>query len=181
MNVKLLLMRYELRCEQDNWWPHFERHRDECIRFLENFGWLRQNLIRRNITPKSPVLQRNRWLENGIPRVIKAIQAFTYEDYQHTYAPTNEPSDPRAHGRKYHLLKEMQETFHTYMPENWSQMATCRALASIMNQMKITNAKKNEWSPGSIKRFLARGPDPRLGVTITIRSPNLVPWYVRPE
>jgi hypothetical protein len=175
------LMHYESACEQGNWWPSFQRDVDSSIQFLRGFPRLRENASRRGHAPQHQKLWHNKRLPKEVQSVIDAIEAFTYEDYQHTNAPTNEPSDPRTHGRKHCLLKEMEEAFHTYMPEDWPHMATCRALAAIMNQMQITNAKGKQWSAGSIKRFLRRGPDPRLGVTITIRRQNIVPWYTRPE
>ena len=90
------LMDYEFWCEQDNWWPRFERDRDRCIKFLENFSWVPKDFKRRDITPNDPVLQHNRWLEKYIQRLIKAIHAFTYKDYQRTYNPTNEPRSTRS-------------------------------------------------------------------------------------
>jgi hypothetical protein len=75
----------------------------------------------------------------------------------------------------------MDKAFTTYMPETWSQVATYRALASIMNQMQITNANGKTWSAGAIKTFLVRGPDPRLRFTIKLATPTIKSWYMRPE
>jgi hypothetical protein len=175
------LMHYESWCKQYNWWPHFQRQRDESIQFLENFQQQLNRLRRRTVTPKSRVLKNNRWLEQNIPKVIQGLQAFTYDDYQQTHAPTNEPRDPRAHWRKYHLLNEMKEAFNTYKPDKWREEMTYRALAAIANQMKITNAKGKEWLPGSIKRFLAWGPDSHITFTVHLTQPEVVPWYTRPE
>ena len=102
------LMHYESCCEEGNWWPNFERQRDISITFLKGFAWLRKNASRRGFTPKNPILWHNRKLQAEIQHVIQAAEAFTYDDYRKTYAPTNKPSDPRAHGRKYDLLTQMQ-------------------------------------------------------------------------
>jgi hypothetical protein len=104
-----------------------------------------------------------------------------YNDYQHTNAPTNVPRDPRTHGRKYDLLNEMKEAFNTYKPEKWSQEATYRALAAIVNQMQISNTEGKQWTPAAIKQLLKRGPDSRLTFTVQLTPPNVVPWYTRPE
>jgi hypothetical protein len=174
------LMHYESQCEQLDSWLSFQLDRDRCISFLESFLSLRTNASRRGFPSKNPVLWHNRKLPDNIQKVIKAVESFTYDNYQHTAAPTNEPGDPRAHGNKYDLLTKMKEAFSTYKPEKWGDDATFRALAAIANQMEIWNAKGKRWKPGAIKQLLKRGPHPRLRFTINITRPNVVPWYTRP-
>jgi hypothetical protein len=175
------LIDYEIACEQGNWWPYFERDRDRAITFLENFSWVVKDLRRRGITCNDPVLQHNRWLDKTILKLIQAVHAFRYEDYRRTYNPTNEPGDPRAHSRKWNLLRQMNEAFCSHMPPEWSEEASYRALAAIINQMQIWNAQGKPWTPAAVKRLLKRGPDPRLTLTIHLTRPNVVPWYTRPE
>lgn len=175
------LMHYEHWCEQANSWPHFQMRQDVCITFLKDFLWLRKNASQRGFTPQDPKLWHNRRLPDDIQRVIHAVEAFNYNDYQHTKAPTNEPRDPRAHGRKHDLLNEMKEAFSTYKPEKWSEEATYRALAAIVNQMEIWNTKGKEWTPSAIKQLLKRGPNSCLTFTVHLTRPNVVPWYTRPE
>ena len=103
-------------------------------------------------------LWHNKSLPGDIQQLIHAVEAFTYDDYLHTNAPTNKPRDPRTHGRKYDLLNEMNEAFSTYKPERWGQEATYRALAAIVNQLEIWNAKRKEWTPAAIKQLLKRCP-----------------------
>jgi hypothetical protein len=175
------LMHYEYWCEQFDSWLSFEIDRDRCTRFLKSFLWLWKNASRRGFAPKNPVLWHNRKLPVNIQSVIQAVESFTYDDYQHTNAPTNKPGDPRAHGNKYDLLTKMKEAFSTHMPTEWRQEATHRALVTIMNQLKITNAQGKEWNDNTVRRFLARGPNSRLSFTVHLTRPNVVPWYTRPE
>jgi hypothetical protein len=123
-------------------------------------------------------------LEQSDPfqEVINILQAITAKDYQRAGGPTNTPHDPRAHLNKWHLLREMNEAFRGFKPMKWSEAATYRALAAILNQMQICNAEGGEWTSGAIKTFLARGPDPRLTLfTIRLTRPNVEPWYTRPQ
>ena len=175
------LTNYEYWCEQANSWAHFQMRQDVCITFLEDFLWLRTNASRRGFAPKDPKLWHNKSLPGDIQQLIHAVEAFTYDDYLHTNAPTNKPRDPRTHGRKYDLLNEMNEAFSTYKPERWGQEATYRALAAIVNQLEIWNAKRKEWTPAAIKQLLKRCPDSRLTFTVHLTRPNVVPWYTRPE
>jgi hypothetical protein len=175
------LMYYESWCEYLDSWQSFQADRDRSIKFLRRFPWLRKNASRRGFTPQDPALWHNKRLPKDIQNVIHGVEAFTYDDYQHTNAPTNEPGDHRAHSNKYDLLRDMKEAFSAHMSEEWTQEATYRALATIVNQMKIVNAKGKRWTPNAIKRFLLCGPDPRLELTIKLTRRNLVPWYTRPE
>jgi hypothetical protein len=175
------LIDYEHWCEQANSWPHFQMRRDACITFLKDFLWLRKNASQRGFTPQDPKLWHNRSLPNNIQRVTDAVDAFNYNDYQHTNAPTNEPRDPGTRGRKYDLLNNMNKAFSTYKPEKWSNEATYRALAAIVNQMEISYSKDKQWTPAAIKQLLKRDPNRRLTFTVHLTRPNVVPWYTRPE
>jgi hypothetical protein len=175
------LMHYEYWCEQANSWAHFQMRQDVCITFLEDFLWLRTNASRRGFAPKHQKLWHSKRFRKDIELLIEAVKGFTYNNYQHANAPTNEPRDPRTHGRKYDLLNEMKEAFSTYKPEKWGEEATYRALAAIVNQMDITNAKRKPWKAAAIKQLLKRGPDSRLTFTVHLTRPNVLPWYTRPE
>ena len=175
------LMQYESWCEYFYRWPRFEKQRDICIALLRTVRNLKSALGRRGFSWEDPTLKHKRTIDDRIEEVIDIVEAITYTDYQHAGAPTNTPGDPRAHGDKFNLLLKMEEAFRTHMPATWSQAATYRALATIMNQLQIKNAQGKEWHPNAVKRFLARGPDPRLTFTVHLARPNVVPWYTRPE
>jgi hypothetical protein len=175
------LMHYESRCESIYGWPKFQEQQNTTIASLKMVQDFIGALRRRSVKLKDPAFKHRRKLEDPIERTIGIIKGITYQDYQRAGAATDTPGDPRAHGNKYILLNEMKESFSACMPDKWPQAATYRALATIVNQMKITNADGKVWSPDAIKRFLARGPDPRLRVTITLTSPNSKPWYTRPQ
>jgi hypothetical protein len=175
------LMHYESWCEYVYGWPTFQEQGDACVTYLKNLQYRIRALRRRGAKRKNPMLYHRRNVEKDLESAITIIQAVTYEDYQRSGAPTDTPGDPRAHSNKYMLLKDMDNAFRTYGPEKWTQAATHRALAAIMNQMQIKNADGKEWKPNSIKQLLKRGLDPRLKVQITLTRPKVVPWYTRPE
>jgi hypothetical protein len=175
------LMHYESWCEYVYGWPQFQDERERAVSFLSNVQAIMSALRQKGSKRKDPTLKNKRKLEDEIDKTINISNAITYQDYQRAGAPTDTPGDPRAHGNKHYLLTKMQEAFRTYMPENWSDMATYRALAAIMNQMQIKNADGRDWKPNSIKQLLKRGPHPRLTWSIHLTHPNVEPWYTRPE
>ena len=144
------LTNYEYWCEQANSWAHFQMRQDVCITFLEDFLWLRTNASRRGFAPKDPKLWHNKSLPGDIQQLIHAVEAFTYDDYLHTNAPTNKPRDPRTHGRKYDLLNEMNEAFSTYKPERWGQEATpcsgsdCQSAGDLECQTQRMDASRHQ-------------------------------------
>jgi hypothetical protein len=175
------LIRYEWWCEFDNGWPKFQEERERSIAFLETVKDLKKALGRAGFSWENPTLKHKRNFTDRIDEVITIVTAISEHDYQHSGAATNMPHHPRVHGNKFNLLSAMEKAFTTYMPETWPQVATYRALASIMNQMQITNANGKTWSAGAIKTFLVRGPDPRLRLTIKLTTPTIKSWYTRPE
>jgi len=175
------LMHYESWCEYVYRWPKFQEQQAACLAFLRAVQDLKSRVRHRGFKLKDPTLKHRRTLDAQIEDVINIVTAIRYQDYQHAGAATDTPSHPRAHGNKWGLLNDMHQAFSTYKPEKWSKAATYRALAAIMNQMKITNAEGEDWKPDAIKKLLKRGPDPNLALTIHLTHPNVVPWYTRPE
>jgi hypothetical protein len=174
------LIRHESWCEYTYGWSPFQEQRDIAIGFLEDLQKLFSVLRRKDIPAEHPSLYHKKDTQEELQKAIDIAKVVTLTDYQHAGGPTDAPGDPRAHGNKHILLKNMDEAFRIYGPAQWSREATYRALASIMNQLQIKNAQGNDWSPGAIKKFLRDGPDRRLRFRINIIRPNVEPWYTRP-
>jgi hypothetical protein len=172
-------MTHEAWCEYMYQWPVFKVRREDCIRFLENFLSLYRG-VRQRGPLKDRRFYHKRDLEKEIKNTIKDLQAFTYDDYQHAGAPADTPGDSRAHANKYMLLRDLENAFRTYGPAEWSREATYRALAAMMNQMQIYNAKGKDWTPSAMKKFLVHGPDSGLTLKLKFTRPNIEPWYKRP-
>jgi hypothetical protein len=173
------LMNYEIQCEWFDGWQAFQKERDVCLKHLQHAKQLFVALKRRGITPEDPTLKHRRMLQSDpLQEVINILPCLTKDDYQRAGGHTITPGDPWTQFNKWILLSEMSEAFR---PIKWRKEVTYRALAAIMNQMQIYNAKGGEWTPSAIKTFLARGPTTGLEVRIHLTRPNIVPWYTKPE
>ena len=151
------LTNYEYWCEQANSWAHFKCARTYVSRFWRTSSGYGQTPAGVDSRLKIRELWHNKSLPGDIQQLIHAVEAFTYDDYLHTNAPTNKPRDPRTHGRKYDLLNEMNEAFSTYKPEMGSG-GDLPCSGSDVNQLEIWNAKRKEWTPAAIKQLLKRYP-----------------------